>query len=57
MISVYSSQGKRWGKKRVPDCECSYNFTCRTCLVAGLQEGMPQRPPKQLTEQPHRGQS
>lgn len=23
---------KRFGAKRVPDCECTYSFTCRPCL-------------------------
>lgn len=23
---------KRFGKARVPGCECTYNFTCRHCL-------------------------
>ena len=27
---------KRFGKKRVPSCTCTYRFTCRACLVAGL---------------------
>jgi hypothetical protein len=41
---------KRFGKKRVPDCECLYNFTCRRCLVSSLQEGLPQKPPVTYTK-------
>lgn len=25
---------KRFGKKRVPDCRCTHNFTCGPCMVA-----------------------
>ena len=25
---------KRFGKKRVPECYCTYNFTCGACLRA-----------------------
>lgn len=24
---------KRFGKKRVPGCQCTYNFTCGPCLA------------------------
>ena len=24
---------KRFGKKRVPECYCTYNFTCKACLT------------------------
>lgn len=24
---------KRFGKKRVPGCQCTYNFTCGACLA------------------------
>lgn len=44
MISKYNSTGKRFGKKRVPGCKCEYNFTCRACLNAHMQEGMLQLP-------------
>ena len=27
---------KRWGKKRVSNCRCESNFTCRECLTAGV---------------------
>lgn len=27
---------KRFGKKRVPGCECTESFTCRKCLDAGV---------------------
>ncbi len=30
---------KRFGKKRVPECECDYNFTCRACLFAAGPTG------------------
>jgi hypothetical protein len=34
---------KRFGKKRVPDCQCTYNFTCGPCLRAAgpTREAMP----------------
>lgn len=33
---------KRFGKKRVWNCECTYNFTCHPCLDDSIQEGLPQ---------------
>ena len=27
---------KRFGKKRVPECECTTRFTCRPCLIASI---------------------
>lgn len=35
-LSRIMSGGKHCGKKRVHNCECTYNFTCRFCLVVGL---------------------
>lgn len=26
--------GNKFGKARVPGCECTYRFTCRACLLA-----------------------
>lgn len=26
------ASGKRFGKRRVPNCECTHRFTCRPCL-------------------------
>lgn len=34
---------KRFGKKRVPDCQCTYNFTCGPCLRAAAPQGALQR--------------
>jgi hypothetical protein len=31
---------KRFGKKRVPNCECTASFSCRACLDAGVLIGM-----------------
>jgi hypothetical protein len=30
---------KRFGKARVPGCECTYNFTCRACLADAAPRG------------------
>lgn len=37
---------KRFGKQRVPNCECTTIFTCRPCLEAAAPAGAPQRPSK-----------
>jgi hypothetical protein len=33
---------RRFGKKRVPNCECTHRFTCRPCLEAAVPTGLPQ---------------
>lgn len=32
---------KRYGKKRVPNCKCESNFTCRACLDASIPHFTP----------------
>ena len=34
---------KRFGKSRVPDCTCTYSFTCGACLKAAVDKNMAER--------------
>ena len=40
---------RRFGKKRVPRCECTHRFTCGACLGNDLRE----RPPEAEREWPN----
>lgn len=52
---------KRFGKRRVPGCECDTNYTCGPCLrdapppiFTGTESGKQYpRPPVDLCPQPH----
>ncbi len=46
---------RRFGKARVPNCECTYNFTCRHCLAASgptTQNGASLGPAREFQNDP-----